>query len=116
MGARELKPCPFCGSSAEIVHIDEGENAGGSCVSCTRCLASGNVEFGFKENYVSNWNRRADLPTGYVILSPDEVRGIQNALRYAREGLTVAGSMPLSDADTVEAIDAAIKALEARDG
>lgn len=49
---------------------------------------------------------------GYVILSPDEVRAIQNALRYAREGFTVGGSMPLSDADTVEAIDAAIRSLK----
>lgn len=49
---------------------------------------------------------------GYAILSPDEVRAIQNALNYAREGFTVAGSMPLSDADTVEAIDAAIRSLK----
>lgn len=55
----ELLPCPFCGGPAEIVHIDDGENAGGSCVCCTSCLASGNVEFEFKENFVSNWNRRA---------------------------------------------------------
>lgn len=55
----ELKPCPFCGGPAEIVHIDEGENEGGSCVCCTRCFASSNVEFGFKENFLSNWNRRA---------------------------------------------------------
>jgi len=56
-----LAPCPFCGGVAEIVHIEEGENAGGSCVCCTQCLASGNVEFEFKENFVSNWNRRAPL-------------------------------------------------------
>lgn len=55
----KLLPCPFCGGEAEIVNIDDGENAGGSCVSCTRCLASSNVEFEFKENFVSNWNRRA---------------------------------------------------------
>ena len=54
----ELKPCPFCGGLAEIVDIDEGENAGGSCVCCTTCLASSKVEFGFKENFISNWNRR----------------------------------------------------------
>lgn len=57
----ELLPCPFCGGPAEIVEINEGENAGGSCVCCTTCLASGNIEFEFKENYVANWNRRADL-------------------------------------------------------
>lgn len=59
----ELKPCPFCGGDAEIVNIEEGENAGGSCVCCTRCMASSNVEFEFKENFVSNWNRRAYLST-----------------------------------------------------
>lgn len=56
-----LLPCPFCGAEAEILDLDEGENAGGSCVSCKRCLASSNVEFGRKENFVSNWNRRAAL-------------------------------------------------------
>ena len=54
----KLNPCPFCGGEAEIINIDEGENAGGSCVCCKRCLASSNVEFEFKENFVSNWNRR----------------------------------------------------------
>lgn len=55
----DLLPCPFCGGPAERVDIEDGENAGGSCICCTRCNASSNVEFGFKENYVSNWNRRA---------------------------------------------------------
>lgn len=55
----DLLSCPFCGGEAEILHLDDGENAGGSCVSCTQCLASSNVEFEFKENFVSNWNRRA---------------------------------------------------------
>ena len=54
-----LKPCPFCGGQAERVDINEGENAGGSCICCTYCLASSNVEFGFKENFIDNWNRRA---------------------------------------------------------
>lgn len=57
--AAGLKPCPFCGGEAEIIHLDDGDNAGGSCVCCTKCQASGNVEFGFKENFVENWNRRA---------------------------------------------------------
>lgn len=53
-----LLPCPFCGNAAQIVNIEEGENAGGSCVECTHCQASSNVEFEFKENFVNNWNRR----------------------------------------------------------
>lgn len=55
----ELLPCPFCGGAAERIDIEDGDNAGGSCISCTVCQASGNVEFEFKENFVSNWNRRA---------------------------------------------------------
>ena len=59
--AEALEPCPFCDGEAEVLHLEDGENAGGSCVSCKRCLASSNVEFGFKENFVSNWNRRPAL-------------------------------------------------------
>lgn len=55
----EIKPCPFCGGEARRFDIEDGENAGGSCVSCTRCLASGHVEFGRKENFVTAWNNRA---------------------------------------------------------
>ena len=54
-----IKRCPFCGGKAERVDLDAGENAGGSCVCCTQCMASSNVEFGFKENFIDNWNRRA---------------------------------------------------------
>lgn len=57
--AGDLKPCPFCGGEAEIIHLADDDNAGGSCVCCTKCQASGNVEFGRKENFVENWNRRA---------------------------------------------------------
>jgi len=58
----DLLPCPFCGGSADRIDIEDGDNAGGSCVICTQCNASGNVEFGFKENFISNWNRRAESP------------------------------------------------------
>ena len=70
-----ILPCPFCGGLAEIVEIDEGENAGGSCVCCTKCFASGNVEFGFKENFISNWNRRVQTP------APDAVARLVEAAR-----------------------------------
>ena len=55
----KLKPCPFCGGKAQRIDIEDGENAGGSCIECTSCHASGNIEFGYKENFISNWNRRA---------------------------------------------------------
>lgn len=54
----KLKPCPFCGGKAAINEIQFGVNRGGSCVECTKCQASTNIDFGFKENFVSNWNRR----------------------------------------------------------
>ncbi|UQA20935.1 hypothetical protein [Stenotrophomonas sp. NY11291] len=56
-----LLPCPFCGAAAERIDfgIGSGENEGGSCIACTVCQHSGPIEFGFKENFVSNWNRRA---------------------------------------------------------
>lgn len=69
--AADLSPCPFCGGTAERIDIEDGENAGGSCISCTVCQASSNVEFEFKENFVSNWNRRAEGPEPRVVdLSP----------------------------------------------
>lgn len=57
----ELLPCPVCGAPAERIDfgIGSAENEGGSCIACTVCQHSGPIEFGFKENFVSNWNRRA---------------------------------------------------------
>jgi Lar family restriction alleviation protein len=59
----EMRECPFCGGEAERIDFGpgSGDNEGGSCVACTRCQASGPVEFGYKENFISNWNRRALL-------------------------------------------------------
>ena len=74
-GVGELLPCPFCGGPAEIVEIDGGENAGGSCVACTRCFASSNIEFERKENFVSNWNRRAALLLSEQTETPVEEAG-----------------------------------------
>ena len=70
-----ILPCPFCGGPAGITEIDEGENAGGSCVCCTKCFASSNVEFGFKENFIPNWNRRVQT------VSPDAVARLVEAAR-----------------------------------
>ena len=67
-----LLPCPFCGSPAERIDFGpgSGDNEGGSCVACTVCQHSGPIEFGYKENFISNWNRRAlsaqPSPAGHV--------------------------------------------------
>lgn len=70
--ARELLPCPFCGGEAERIDFgpDNADNEGGSCIACRRCQASGPVEFGFKENFIANWNRRAALRTATEGINP----------------------------------------------
>lgn len=52
-----------------------------------------------------------DISKDRRILAPGEAQIIENALRYAREAMTVAGGMPLSDAETIDAIDAALRSL-----
>lgn len=74
-----LLPCPFCGSPARRIDfgVGSGENEGGSCIECTGCQSSGAVEFGYKESFISNWNRRA--------LFAQPSRGGQDALVTALE-------------------------------
>lgn len=67
----KLKSCPFCGGKAIVINIEEGENQGGSCVCCEVCQASSNVEFGFKENFVDNWNKRSPVATSAVAAAYD---------------------------------------------
>ena len=58
----DLLPYPFCGGSAERIDVPadiEDENAGGSCIQCTQCVASTALFFDRKENIVSSWNQRA---------------------------------------------------------
>lgn len=68
--SKELLPCPFCGGEAERIDFGpgSGDNEGGSCIACTKCQASGPVEFGYKENFVSNWNTR---PTAQAVAVDD---------------------------------------------
>lgn len=64
MSGIELKLCPFCGGDAIRHNLpdDEYGNSGGDVIECSACLASSQVEFGFKENLVSAWNRRTPDP------------------------------------------------------
>jgi Lar family restriction alleviation protein len=68
----QLLPCPFCGGNATRQDIDydtmgaepADQNYGGSFIECDDCGACSHVEFGFKENLVSRWNRRTDVRAG----------------------------------------------------
>lgn len=88
--AETLLPCPFCGGRAERVDIEDGENAGGSCISCTQCQASSNVEFEFKENFVNNWNRRTTRPDLSFLSEEYEFTALQ--LRSENEAVASAVS------------------------
>ena len=68
-----LKPCPFCGGEAERIDIpaehDDIENAGASCIQCSRCVASTALHFDRKENLESSWNDRKPAPLAAMGLS-----------------------------------------------
>ena len=53
----ELKPCPFCGSEAELITNRSGTNV----VRCSNfnCWISTKI-FGFKETAINKWNTRAE--------------------------------------------------------
>lgn len=61
-----LLPCPFCGGKPVRQDIEydtmgavpDDPNYGGSFIECDDCGACSRLEFGFKENLVSSWNRR----------------------------------------------------------
>ena len=88
MQSENLKPCPFCGGEADRVDIEDGENAGGSFVHCTVCDASGNIEFEFKENFISNWNRRVEAALSAAEPQPAPSVAVK-ALQAVRDELRV---------------------------
>ena len=60
----DLKPCPFCGSGAVLIELEDEPNRGGWCVECPACKASSIVSFPVKDDarplVVEAWNRRSD--------------------------------------------------------
>ncbi len=70
MSEIELKPCPFCGGKAEVMHMDCTDHSDGSAwtVWGVWCVDDLNAEYShghFIDNYetrdeaVAAWNRRA---------------------------------------------------------
>lgn len=111
MEGPELLPCPFCGGGAERQALPDDEFGNGSAylIACKRCLASSHVEFGYKENLVSAWNRRADLAAPSA---PAEVEGlgshrdnIIHTLRQFDDGHTDADVEKTADALTARQPD-----------
>jgi Lar family restriction alleviation protein len=80
----ELLPCPFCGGAAERVDIpaEDIENGNGSCIQCTRCMASTALHFDRKENLVSSWNDRCQ-PAATVQVTGEMVGRALEAYRDA---------------------------------
>uniref|UniRef100_A4WTA9 Restriction alleviation protein, Lar family n=1 Tax=Cereibacter sphaeroides (strain ATCC 17025 / ATH 2.4.3) TaxID=349102 RepID=A4WTA9_CERS5 len=73
----DLKPCPFCGGTAQWFNFDDDcENAGGSAIECSGCGAASHVEFGRKENLASSWNRRAHLAEAAADVLAERARQI----------------------------------------
>lgn len=61
----KLKKCPFCGSVARYMVIDEedgGPHAGGEYIECTKCKASTSIMFptmdDVTELVIEKWNSR----------------------------------------------------------
>ncbi len=116
----KLLPCPFCGGPAERLDFGPGdaENAGGSCIACTRCQSSGPVEFGRKENFVSNWNRRtraeanAEVERGEAVAWLIEWRDLGAADRASSKRRSVHLHNAIADYRTVDP-DATVTPLSA---
>lgn len=56
----ELLPCPFCGDSARVYVLKDGDTDTAMWVCCDVCEASGpEVPLGTEQEIIDAWNRRA---------------------------------------------------------
>ena len=59
-----LKPCPFCGSGAELQQVqdEDSENFGGYFIECRVCHCSTDLRFSCGDDarplIIEKWNRR----------------------------------------------------------
>jgi len=80
VSARDLLPCPFCGSRAVFDEVKDEDSVdfGGHFVRCTRCLASYGLKFANKEDprplLAEKWNRRTPPPL------PPQVEALEGEL------------------------------------
>jgi hypothetical protein len=61
----ELKPCPFCGDSADFAEtfsVEPPHNIVGGIVYCVSSLCKCYVEGDSRTEATKRWNRRADIP------------------------------------------------------
>ena len=78
----ELKPCPFCGGSADVGEQFDPDGAY-YFVNCTECMASTDVLLGQQSGYteaeaIAAWNRRA--PDAALIEAGDRLVGVMDDL------------------------------------
>lgn len=59
----ELKPCPFCGSEAEILFIDDSGVIIIRCTNLKTCRIS-QTWFCAEEEAIEGWNRRVENGNG----------------------------------------------------
>lgn len=78
----DLKPCPFCGSEAQVNIVEPHAHSvatfisvfnGATSIECTLCGCA--VLRGTEEDAITAWNRRADEPRKTAEFPPTEADG-----------------------------------------